>query len=124
MSKRILNVILIITSLFGYLEWGHDSHTFLFEVEGDIFKKLFSKPASVLHPFVVLPLLGQILLLISLFQKQPGKWITFIGIAAIGMLMLMIFFIGISTMNIKMIASATPFTVCSILSIRLHLKNR
>lgn len=33
MKGKIFNIILIITSLFGYLEWSGDSHSFLFQAE-------------------------------------------------------------------------------------------
>ncbi len=31
MKSKILNFFLIITSLLGYLEWGGNSHSFLFQ---------------------------------------------------------------------------------------------
>lgn len=112
--KKLLNLLLIITSLFGYLEWGKDNSAFLFQTEYEIITKLFTEPASVMHPLVVLPLLGQLLLLITLFQKEPGKWLTFIGMACIGLLLGLMFFIGIIGPDIKILASTVPFMVTAI----------
>ena len=39
MKPKILNALLIVTSLLGYLEWSGDSHTFLFQAEAEILYK-------------------------------------------------------------------------------------
>jgi len=78
MKAKILNALLLVTSLFGYLEWGGNNHLFLFQAEGEIFSKLISDPTSVIHPFILLPIIGQALLLITLFQKTPHKLISYI----------------------------------------------
>jgi hypothetical protein len=40
MKQRILNLLLIVTSLFGYLEWGADNRMFLFQGELEVLTKL------------------------------------------------------------------------------------
>jgi hypothetical protein len=72
--RKTLNLLLVLTSLLGYLEWGTGNKMFLFQGELLIITKLFSNPESVIHPFILLPLFGQVLLIITLFQKQPGKF--------------------------------------------------
>lgn len=115
---------MLITSLFGYLEWGGNKHSFLFQIEGEIFSKLFTDPISILHPFTVLPLLGQVLLLFTLFQKKPNKTLTYISIAGLGVLLVFMFFIGILSLNYKIIISTIPFLVVSILAISLYRKKQ
>lgn len=122
MNKKLLNAALILTSLVGYLEWGQDNSIFLFQAEYDILIKLFTDPKSVLHPFTVLPLFGQILLAITLFQKEPGKKLTFFGTGGIGILLLLMFAIGIMGMNFKVLVSTLPFLTISFFALRLHLK--
>ena len=39
MKSKIYNLLLILTSLVGYLEWGRKNHQFLFEAEAEIFTK-------------------------------------------------------------------------------------
>jgi hypothetical protein len=56
--------------LFGYLQWGGGNSMFLFQAEGEVFIKLFTNPAEALHPLTILPMLGQIILLITIFQKK------------------------------------------------------
>jgi hypothetical protein len=111
MDRRLLNLLLILTSLIGYLKWGGDNSMFLFQMEYEILTKLFTDPLSVLHPLVVLPLVGQLLLLITLFQREPGKFITFIGIGCVGLLLGLMFFIGIIDLEVKILLSTVPFMV-------------
>ena len=51
MKSKLLNALLIVTSLFGYMEWGGGNHLFLFQAEGQVLAKMFTDPMSVLHPF-------------------------------------------------------------------------
>jgi len=104
----------------GYLEWGGDNKSFLFQAEGEIFSKLLTDPASAIHPFTMLPLAGQLLLLATLFQKRPGKKLTFIGIAGIGVLLVFMFVIGLMSLNYKIILSTAPFLIVGVVTIRHH----
>ena len=122
MKLKILNFLLIITSLIGYLEWGGDNHIFLFQGEAEIVYKLFTNPGSVMHPFILLPLIAQILLLITLFQKSPGKKLTYISIAGLGLLLIFMFIIGLISFNFKILLSTIPFLIVVVLTIR-HLRD-
>nr|WP_255777939.1 hypothetical protein [Mariniradius sediminis] len=91
------------------MEWGQGQHSFLFQAEAELFSKLVSNPADVIHPLTVLPLMGQILLLVTLFQKKPSKILTYLGIAGLGLLFGMMVLAGIFGGNIKIILSTLPF---------------
>jgi hypothetical protein len=117
MKSKILNFLLIITSLIGYLEWGGNNHSFLFQTESEILIKLFTNPISVLHPLIILPLIGQTLLIVTLFQKKPSRILTFISIGGLGILLALMFFIGIISLNYKIICSTIPFLVVAVLTI-------
>ncbi len=119
MKAKFLNILLIIFSLFGYLECGKDNKSFLFQEEYEVLCKLFSNSESVIHPFIIIPLLGQILLLVTLFQKRPGKILTYISIACLGLLLGFMFFIGILGMRFKILISTIPFLVTSIYTLTL-----
>lgn len=123
MKSKILNAGLILTSLMGYLEWGTENRMYLFQVEWVLFSKLFTDPLSVIHPFTLLPLTGQLLLLFSLFQKYPGKKITFTGLSCLSVLLLFIFFIGLISFKFKIITSVIPFLITGVITIQHHLKN-
>lgn len=117
MKGKVLNLLLIISSLFGYLEWGKDNSTFLFQGEYEVLKNMISDPRSAIHPFSLIPLLGQILLFITLFQEAPNRKLTYAGISCIGLLLLFMFFIGVISVNFKILISTLPFIVVAILTI-------
>ncbi len=121
MKSKILNLLLIITSLFGYLEWGGNNKSFLFESEYTIFRQLFADPKNIIHPFVLFPLFGQLLLLMSIIQKKPNRVLTYIGIACLGLLLGFMFLIGVLSMNFKILISTLPFLTVTTLTI-IHLK--
>lgn len=118
MKHKILTLTAILSSLIGYLEWGIDSKMFLFQGEMEILSKLFTAPRSVLHPFTLLPLIGQLLLLITLLQRQPGKMLTYSGLACIGLLLAFMFVIGLISLNFKILLSTLPFLITAFLMIR------
>ena len=118
MKARALNLCLILTSFIGYLEWGKDKKMFLLQGEIEIIIKIFSDPKSAIHPFVVLPLLGQILLLITLFQTKPARVLTIFGIVCLCFLLGFIFFIGLISLNFKILFSAIPFLITAFLTIK------
>ena len=99
---------MLLTSLFGYMEWGGGNKAFLYESETEVFKGLGTDPASLIHPLVLLPLLGQLLLLITLFQHNPGKWLTYAGMISLSLLLGIILFIGILESNSRMLWCHNP----------------
>ena len=117
MNTKILNFLLIITSLCGYLEWSGNNHIFLFNAEIEIISKLLTDPISVVHPFTILPIIGQTLLLITLFQKYPSKILTFISIGGLGLLLGFMCIIGLISLKFKIIISTIPFIIVSVLTI-------
>ncbi len=119
-KTKLLNAAVLLSSLFAYLEWGHDMHTFLYQAELDIFVKGFKDPMSVVHPFTLIPLFGQILLFITLFQKNPSRLLSLIGIFSLSILLLLIFFIGLMGLNYKIIGCSIPFIFFGTLSL-IHL---
>lgn len=122
-KKRVLILLLFLSTFFGYLEWGDDQSSFLIETELEIFSKGIKDPLSVLHPFTLIPFIGQILLLISLFQKAPKKWLVIAAIIGLGLLFGLILFIGIIGPNWKILVSSLPFWLFSILLIREFRKS-
>jgi hypothetical protein len=118
MHAKILNTLLVLSSLIGYLEWSGNNHLFIVEAEREIILKLFTDPNSIIHPLIILPIGGQILLLLTLFQKKPNKIMTYISIAMLGCLLYLMLFIGIISLNYKIIISTLPFLFISIAIVR------
>jgi hypothetical protein len=123
LKGKILNFLLLVFSLLGYLEWGLDQKEFLFQAEAEILSKFATDPISVIHPFTILPLIGQLLLLFTLFQKKPSKRLTFIGMAGLGILLILMLVIGLISLNYKISLSTIPFLTVALLIIRHHRKH-
>ena len=118
---KFLILGILISSLFAYLEWGKLKHSFLFEVEYTVISKIISEPLAVLHPLIIIPLIGQILLIISLFQNNPSKKLVIAAIAALALLLLLILVVGILSKNYKIALSVTPFLIFTYFTIKkLH----
>jgi hypothetical protein len=124
LRERMLNLALVLSSLTAYLEWGTDSNTMLWAAEADVLKKLFTDPLSVLHPFTVIPLAGQVILLLNVFIPRPRKAFAYTGIACIGILLLLILFIGIITANFKTIGSVLPFLVTAAIALIYYIRRK
>jgi hypothetical protein len=118
MKGKLLNLVLVVTSLIGYLEWGKDNKSFLIEAVFELLKKMLIDPISAVHPFTLIPLFGQILILITLFQKAPNRKLTYLAISCIGLLLVFMFFIGIIGLNLKILVSTVPFIVVALLTIK------
>lgn len=120
--KKIINLALVIFSMLGYMEWGNHYHAFVIQGEMEVLAKLFTDPMAALHPFTVIPFLGQMMLLYTLFQKEPGKWLSFAGIACTSLLLLLILFIGIISLRTGTILSVLPFIATAVYAVYLHRK--
>jgi hypothetical protein len=118
MNNKIKILFLIISSLFVYLSWGKESAAFLFQMEYEIISKLFTNPLSALHPFTIIPLLGQILLLISLFQKTPNSVLLKIGIGCLLFLIGFVLIVGLLSRRISIIVSTLPFITVALVTLK------
>ncbi len=124
MRKKLLNLSLILASLIGYLEWGQGQSAFLFQAEAEMVTRALRDPGDVVHPFTLVPFLGQALLAWTLFQRVPGRVLTFAGIAGIGLLLAFMFVIGLIAMQGKILASTLPFLLLAVVTIREHRSPR
>jgi len=120
MNKRLLIILLLISFFACYLEWGTNQHQFIAEAAVEIAKKAMQRPLSLIHPFIVIPFVGIVLLTISSFQKKPGKIITLLGLACLGILPVFLFVIGAMAMHLKILLSTLPFLVAGWLLIAAY----
>lgn len=118
MKNSQLKILLLISTFIGYLEWGTDQNSFIVQSEWEVLKKVPEDPLSLLHPFILLPVAGQLLLLFDIIKKNKGKKLSVIAIVLMSLLYLMILFIGLLDMNFKKILSALPFFILSFVIIR------
>lgn len=124
MKYKILNLGLVVTSLVGHLEWGGGNRMFLFQAEADVFSRLFTDFGSVVHPLVLMPMIGQALLVFSLFQKSPNKALTLIGVLGIGSLLVVMLGIGVIVSDLKMVLSTLPFLLLSWVTLQQYFMNK
>ena len=107
--KKLLNLLLLVTFPFGYLEWGKDNHQYIFQAAIEIFTKAGDNIGNVFHPFILIPFAGIILIIYTLFQPVPNRKLTYTGLACLSLLMLLLFLIGIIGPNFKILLSTIPF---------------
>ncbi|MFN8354855.1 MAG: hypothetical protein U0Y10_10445 [Spirosomataceae bacterium] len=120
--KKGINLGLLLSPLVCYLEWGKNQSSFLFQAEYLLFFGSNHATNSFTHPLVLLPLCGQLLIVYSLFQANPNKRLTLIGLLMIAPLILMILVAGLLSLNPKIILSTIPFGVVSVLLFRYWKK--
>lgn len=116
--QRVINLLILLTSLLGYLEWGNGQSAFLVEVEWLLFSGQTSSVGDFAHPLIFLPLAGQLLVLMALFQKIPGRRLTTLGLALIAVLLPLVSVVGLISLNPRIFGSTLPFFAVSIWHLR------
>jgi hypothetical protein len=101
---------LFVSSLIGYLEWGNQRQ-FIAEIEFNLLLKITQTVEAFIHPLVLLPLLGQSVLLISFLLPKPKIWLVIIASTGIALLFLMLLLIGLLNSNLKITCCSLPFLV-------------
>lgn len=121
--KKLLICLLILTFHLGYLEWGKGNSSFIFQAEAQIFSKAKTGFQNALHPLILIPVIGIVLLLYTLFQPEPNRTLTLVGVVCLGLLMMILLFIGIIDANFKILLSTIPYwTVALVLISRIRKK--
>ena len=122
-NRKWLNAAVIAASLLACMKWEFDSNCFVGQAEWEVLKKLFTSPAEVISPFVLIPFTGHLLLLATLFQKMPSSKITFLGIGLIGLLMAFLLLLAILACNVLMLISLLPFAVVATTTVIYNLRS-
>lgn len=102
----------------GYLEWGGNQQQFIFQVEQHIIQKATHHLKEIIHPFILIPFGGMVLLVIALFQRKTNKKLIYLGTGMMAMLILFLLLIGILSLNGTIILSTLPFLITSFILIR------
>ena len=122
MNHRIYNLLLTVSTLIGYLRWGDDQWAFLIKMEWELLKEIVQNPSVFFNPVVLIPLVGQIFLIIAAIKKTPNKYLTYTGIVGIGLLFVLIFYSGFLTKVYWISLSTIPFFIISFFTIRYYRK--
>lgn len=112
--QRFILISLILSPLVCYLEWSGDSSSFLFQMEYLLFFKSANASENFTHPLVLLPFIGQVLILFTVFQKKPNKKLALTGQILLSLIVIMVLLSGILSKNIKIISSTLPFIATTI----------
>jgi hypothetical protein len=103
------------------MEWGTTNSGFIFQMEYEFFRRGNDIAGSFAHPLILLPFLGQVVLLVSTLLLLHKRW-TLIGLLLLSPLVIMILLAGSLSLNVKTIVSTLPFVIISILFIRSYRK--
>jgi hypothetical protein len=120
---RLFNIALIVTFLICYLDFGHDGSGFVGQIEYSVIKNLNAEISALQNPLFILAFIGQILILISVFNSNHSNGLIFLGIKLLGVIVLLILIFGVFLLNVKMIVSTIPFISVVILYI-LKVKSK
>lgn len=110
----LLTLGLILFPLCCYLEWGGSNSMFLYQFEARLLMGQWSKDA-LMHPAVLFPVAGQLLLIVSLFAHKYKYVFLVVGTMMLSLLVYFIFFIGVMSASWKITLSALPFVITSCL---------
>jgi len=114
-TLRIINLGILLAFSICYLEWGGGNSSFIFQAEYELFSNRDKLLSSLTHPIILAGLIGQILLLYSIFSKKPNRWLNTTGILVLSPVVLLALLAGVLSFNWKMIAAALPFVILSVI---------
>jgi hypothetical protein len=106
-----------------YLEWA-DQSAFMFEMEYEFFFGGKDVAASFSHPLILLPFVGQLLLVGSLLLRNSPRYLALIGAIMLCPLVFMIALAGALGFNWRILLSTFPFLISFIVFIRIYRKDR
>ena len=115
---RLLKFGILLSFLFCYLAWGKENSEFIFQIEYEVFAKN-AVADSFIHPLILLPFLGQVLPVISVFSAKPMKRLTTLGILLLGILVIMILIAGSLSLSFKMAGSTLPFVFLLLIYLKI-----
>ncbi len=112
-TNRLFALLCLFSTFIIYFEWGTDQQEFLIEMEGEVLLKSFEQPKSVLHPLIIFPLIGQLLLVYIAIYPQARRILPILALSLFGILVFFVLLAGVSGGNTKMILFALPFVFLS-----------
>lgn len=108
---------LLLSAFTCYFKWGNNS-SFLLVIQYELLFK--SEKASLLHPLIIAPALGELALLISIFI--PNKKLILTGLILLGIIVAMVLLAGILSAQMGMVVSTLPYLLVSADFLRKYKK--
>jgi hypothetical protein len=119
---KLLIFLLLLAVLVVYLQWGKDQSAFVYEMEYQILAGKTETKEVFMHPMVALPFIGQLILLIALFQKTPSRKLLIAAIILMGILVAIVLLAGVLSKNLRIVGSTLPFITIAILVVKAGRK--
>lgn len=107
--KRFINLSLLITFLFCYLEWPPNNSTFIFQGEYEIFTNTKNWVSNFTHPLILLGLIAQLILIHAVINPKINTKLNHLGVIILTPIVLLFFVVGLLSFNYKIMASTLPF---------------
>lgn len=123
MDQRWISLGLFLSVFFIRFEWA-DQAMFLYQIEFELLFTAKRNLQNFSHPLVILPFIGQFLLLVSVIKKGIPVIYPLSATILLGLLIIMVFITGLFSQNLKIIFSTLPFIFFSILLVRQYRKER
>jgi len=111
--SRLIQPGLVLTFLICYVDFGHDGANFVGQLEYSLLKDIGGSFSSFQSPLFMLALIGQMLILFSMFSARSNKGLTITGLICLGIIVLLIFVSGLLTANLPVVLSTIPFIAVS-----------
>lgn len=107
--KRFVNLGLLVTFLFCYLEWPPNNSMFVFQGEYEVFTNTKNWVSNFTHPLILLGLLAQLILIYAIINPKIKTKLNHLGVAVLTPIVLLFFMVGWLSFNFKTIGSTLPF---------------
>lgn len=107
--KRFINLSLLITFLFCYLEWPPNNSTFIFQGEYEIFTNTKNWVSNFTHPLILLGLIAQLILIYAVINPKINAKLNHLGVLVLTPIVLLFFVVGLLSSNLKIMGSTLPF---------------
>ena len=111
-SNRLFALLCLVSTFILYFEWG-EQQQFLIQMEGEVILKSFQNPKNLLHPLILLPLIGQLLFLFIAIYPNARRILPIIAVSFFGLLVFIVLLAGVSGQNFKIIGFALPYVLIS-----------
>ena len=111
-SNRLFALLCLVSTFILYFEWG-EQQQFLIQMEGEVILQSFQNPKNLLHPLILLPLIGQFLFLFIAIYPNARRILPIIAVSFFGLLVFIVLLAGVSGQNFKIIGLALPYVLIS-----------
>lgn len=122
MKGKLLNVLLIVASLFGVLPDNYGSGLFFYEAEAKVVGEFFGANSPYVQTYMIFPLTAQLLLVGTLFQKEPSKLITYIALLGLAFIYVVISFLELVIFGPEYSLGSIPYAIAVFFAIRHYGK--